>query len=92
MNDETYQGWTNEDTWKIALVYDNTKEYLEKALNACRLGSTYHKKFKLISLYASIGLDDKDQNIREYLGTVTIKNVNWEELISHYEGKIREGA
>ena len=88
--DKTYQGWTNEETWQVALILDNTKDYQDKALHACKAFTNDFKRFKLLGLVVTLGKQDKDLETAEIINKLNFAKINFQELIEHYNTKNAE--
>lgn len=42
MDNERYQGWTNMQTWCVALTFDNTKKLQDKMLSTLRITNEFN--------------------------------------------------
>lgn len=85
-----YQGWSNRETWCLALHLDNTQAWYETArLISQGAGSTFAKADKLFHFCEELMPDPRNDQSRFMWDMVkaSLSRVNWEELLSHYEFK-----
>jgi len=86
----TYQGWTNKETWAIALTLDNTQTYFLVALDIIQRTKETENASVLLFAYVS-DLKRLNKKDTEDLQELTLKDANWKELVNHYKTKIKEG-
>lgn len=86
MSHSTYKGWTNKETYDVAVIFDNNKRYHSQAVEACSFGSKESKHIGLVSLMISIIENTKVSNMDDamILSETDIMKVNWAELRGHY--------
>ncbi len=95
MRQEKYQGWTNAQTWCVALLFDNDERLFSLALGALKEseGLSSVAESELLELA-------RNNNRRIYAtapwawcdGETLTDHVNWGELREHYQTKLNEGA
>jgi len=82
MKDNTYNGWTNWETWQI-LLWASNEEHLYKQVNkfvewaSWRVGFDLKVKHFFYDMFPD-GTPDMD-------GVEDMKNVNWQEIAEHLE-------
>ena len=89
-----YQGWKNEQTWCVALTFDNEKITQDRALSIVRDNQEYpHATDALLRDFAgSIPGKVYDMAPWAWEGDKDLSFVSWTEIREHYERKIKEGA
>jgi hypothetical protein len=84
--DERYNGWTNYETWCVALWLDND-EYLQN--EAYRIvadcGNTYEAEQAFKEMIDDMNPLVETATMFTDLLNAAISNVNWYEIIEHYE-------
>jgi hypothetical protein len=79
-SDNTYQGWTNYETWAVALWIDNDEglhnEYYGSGITASDLKREFQE-----------GVPDDIGGLWIDLIQGSLDSVNWEEIAEHLEGE-----
>lgn len=91
MKKDPYQGWTNAATWCAAGFLNNTKVSQDTALAACRL-----PKSRAVTVLKQL-IVNHFKEIYNFAAWVwergeSISDINVDELVEHFQDKIREGA
>jgi len=71
MKNTTYNGWTNIDTWRVNVEFNPESK-----------DDIYFIKDHLESIKSSIS---EDENLRVIHGFIDLSQINWNELLSHFE-------
>jgi hypothetical protein len=89
---QQYNGWSNYDTWNIALLIDNDSFVydsvwdLVKDSNIDSSDNCFYdliKSLKDFVIYDFLNYDDLDSNQQQMMMS-SIDNIDWNELIKHY--------
>jgi len=106
MNKKEYNGWTNYETWVTALHIGNeasscdyalgmTREALSQQNDVDTWTKAQHTKFTLADMLKDwIGDDILESNSVDGLALdlmrAAVSEVNWDEIASHYIGKVAD--
>lgn len=82
-----YQGWSNEDTWRVAYILNNTKDYQDKCLSFIEGKDKRYAIMSLIDFSASIAIK---KFINNDMKLVALESVNWDELYINLLMKLEE--
>lgn len=81
-----YQGWTNSQTWCVALCFDNTEAHLSEALEICR-GENSAERLRKMGIKRTLEI----RKMAPWVWVLAnLDAVNWTELVRHYKRKIKE--
>lgn len=100
MADQTYEGWTNVETWAVALVIDNDEPVLRsfvafaqvalaKKRDAHDLGRVVQVQVRNL---ADVNAPRHSTSMRSALARAALARVNWRELAEHYMAKAAEAV
>lgn len=100
---EKHEGWTNRETWYVALTIDNDRRELEYVLAYVRRNppSVPGRPESLVLDEIAEGLrghvergvpSSTRRDLHKDCGPGSISRVNWRELAEHYITKAREGV
>lgn len=85
-----YEGWTNKETYSIALFFDNEFNLYKKALKIAEGGIVYPQTtnmlFRRLANEFAVQLLEFDSDT--FKTSDAIKNVNWSEIRDHYMSKL----
>lgn len=89
MKHDPYQGWTNAATWCAAATLSNTKVSQDVALAACRL-----PKYRAASVLKQV-IGNHFEELENFAPWVwergeSISDININELVEHFQDKIKE--
>jgi hypothetical protein len=93
MSDETYNGWTNRETWATALHIDNEQRLQAKVLELAKENQTQRELADAIESWIDDYFDEnwvQARTMREDIGS--LYRVNWWEIAEGYLIKTSEGV
>jgi hypothetical protein len=94
MKHEPYQGWTNAQTWCVALTLNNHSKTQDAAMSKVRDNLEWPRiaEVELRNYCGSIIGDIYDMAPWAWNDCQALSaDVNWEEIREHFELKVREG-
>ena len=86
----TYQGWTNYETWCVALWLDNEQGSYDYCVELAKDldGDTYALSERLKEMHEEAA--PEVTGVFADLQNAALAAVNWRELAEHYEGVVRD--
>lgn len=85
---QRHEGWSNMETWGVALIIDNDRRTLNGALASVRVNSPDHVMLR--SFVEGMANAGEPRMMQEQLIQCALSRVNWRELATHYIEKARD--
>ena len=90
MADKTYNGWTNYETWNVALWIDNEPGSYEDARDMARHARDEYALAKALKGWVEDMAPDLGASMFSDLLTAALGKVDWDEIAGHYYEEAHE--